>query len=57
MHYIGRVPDEATGKKLAHALLDNKLVACVNILPGVPIIVTRWTERCWSVVSTHCAVG
>ena len=39
------MPDEATGKKLAHALLNDKLVACVNILPGVPVVVHTLAQR------------
>jgi periplasmic divalent cation tolerance protein len=29
------VPNEELGKKLARGLLEKKLVACVNIIPGV----------------------
>ena len=28
-------PDKETGRKIAHAVVGAKLVACVNILPGV----------------------
>lgn len=28
-------PDEAVARELAHALLEERLVACVNILPGM----------------------
>lgn len=29
------VPDEATGEKLAGALVEARLAACVNLIPGV----------------------
>ena len=29
------VPDETTGAKLAHALVEERLAACVNLIPGV----------------------
>eukprot|EP00238_Polyblepharides_amylifera_P000320 CAMPEP_0196574184 /NCGR_PEP_ID=MMETSP1081-20130531/3954_1 /TAXON_ID=36882 /ORGANISM="Pyramimonas amylifera, Strain CCMP720" /LENGTH=111 /DNA_ID=CAMNT_0041892131 /DNA_START=191 /DNA_END=526 /DNA_ORIENTATION=+ len=29
------VPDKETGKKIASALLESRLAACVNIIPGV----------------------
>ncbi|MGZ8137610.1 MAG: divalent-cation tolerance protein CutA [Methylococcaceae bacterium] len=31
-------PDKDTAKKLAHLLVEKKLAACVNILPGVTSI-------------------
>lgn len=35
------VPDAATAETLAHALLEARLAACVNILPGMTSIY-RW---------------
>lgn len=32
------VPNEELGRKLAKGLLENKLAACVNIIPGVKSI-------------------
>jgi len=32
------VPNEELGKKIARGLLENKLAACVNIIPGVKSI-------------------
>ncbi|KAK3244392.1 divalent ion tolerance protein CutA [Cymbomonas tetramitiformis] len=29
------VPDKETGKKIASALIESKLAACVNMIPGV----------------------
>jgi periplasmic divalent cation tolerance protein len=34
-------PDEETGRRLAHALVEERLAACVNLLPGVRSIY-RW---------------
>lgn len=31
-------PDEATAKKLAHGIVENKLAACVNLVPKVTSI-------------------
>jgi periplasmic divalent cation tolerance protein len=35
------VPDAATGETLAHALMETRLAACVNVLPGL-ISIYRW---------------
>ncbi len=37
------VPDAATGESLARALVEARLVACVNIIPGL-ISIYRWQE-------------
>lgn len=37
-------PDIEVGKRLAHALLDEHLVACVNIVPAITSIY-RWQGR------------
>ncbi len=33
--FYGTCPDMACAKRLARALLDKKLVACVNLVPGI----------------------
>lgn len=35
------VPDDAAGKRLARALLEERLIACANVIPGVTSIY-RW---------------
>ncbi len=35
------VPDEETGKSIAHELVKSRLAACVNIIPGITSIY-RW---------------
>ena len=37
-------PDKATAEKIAHCLVNDKLAACVNILPGITSIY-RWHEQ------------
>lgn len=37
-------PDEKTAKEIAHKLVQNKLAACVNILPQVTSIYV-WEEK------------
>jgi periplasmic divalent cation tolerance protein len=37
-------PDKATAGKIAHCLVNDKLAACVNILPGITSIY-RWHEQ------------
>ena len=39
-------PDEATAEKIANALLDERLIACANLLPGVRSLYTWEGERC-----------
>ena len=34
-------PDEPTAQRLAHGLVDQRLAACVNILPGIESVY-RW---------------
>lgn len=38
---LATVPDEAAGKRLARALLEERLIACANLVPGVTSIY-RW---------------
>ncbi|MFM7657106.1 MAG: divalent-cation tolerance protein CutA [Burkholderiaceae bacterium] len=38
---MSNAPDQATAHTLAHALVEAKLAACVNILPGVKSVY-RW---------------
>lgn len=38
---MSNAPDQATAHTLAHALVESKLAACVNILPGVKSVY-RW---------------
>ena len=35
------VPDAATGRRLAHVLVEQRLAACVNVVPGLTSIY-RW---------------
>lgn len=37
-------PDEATGERIAATLLDKRLAACINLLPGVRSYY-RWEGR------------
>jgi periplasmic divalent cation tolerance protein len=41
---ISTFPDETTAKRIALALVDEQLVACVNVLPGVTSIY-RWEGK------------
>lgn len=34
------VPDREVGKKMAHSLVEKRLAACVNILPGMTSVYT-----------------
>ena len=38
---LAAVPDPAAGKRLARALLDERLIACANVVPGVTSLY-RW---------------
>ena len=54
------VPDQATGEKLAHALVEARLAACVNLVTGVTSIY-RWEGKvqketeCLLVIKTGAA--
>ncbi|HLH02204.1 MAG TPA: divalent-cation tolerance protein CutA [Bryobacteraceae bacterium] len=37
-------PDRAEALRLAHAILEQRLAACVNILPGIESVY-RWNEK------------
>lgn len=39
--FLVTVPDEATGQRLARALVEERVVACVNLVPGLTSIY-RW---------------
>ena len=41
---LSTAPDHGTARSIARALLDNHLVACVNILPGIESVY-RWQGR------------
>jgi len=41
---LTNVPDAPTAEALAHALVEARLAACVNILPGVRSIY-RWQDK------------
>ena len=38
------VPDRGSGEKIAHSLVDAKLAACVNLVPGV-VSTFRWEGK------------
>ena len=38
---LSTVPDAATGERIARALVEERLIACANILPGVTSVY-RW---------------
>ena len=41
---LTNVPDQTVATTLAHALVENKLAACVNILPGIQSVY-RWDGK------------
>lgn len=51
-------PDPETGREIAMALVERRLAACVNVLPGVTSVY-RWlgevehAEECLLVIKTH----
>jgi periplasmic divalent cation tolerance protein len=40
---LSTAPDEDTAKRLARGLVENRLAACVNIMPGIRSIY-RWQD-------------
>ena len=41
---LTNVPDQTVATTLAHAIVENKLAACVNILPGIQSVY-RWDGK------------
>ena len=41
---LTNVPDQTFATTLAHAIVENKLAACVNILPGIQSVY-RWDGK------------
>lgn len=37
-------PDAATGERLAHSMVEERLAACVNLIPGVTSLY-RWEDK------------
>jgi periplasmic divalent cation tolerance protein len=45
MHVLlSTFPDEDTARRIAHTLVEERLVACVNVLPGITSIY-RWEGK------------
>ena len=38
------VPDQAVGEKIAHALIDERLASCANLIPGL-VSIYQWEGR------------
>ena len=64
------VPDEATARALSHAMLERRLAACVNAVPGVRsaywwegrieeaqewMLLIKTSGACWAALQALCA--
>jgi periplasmic divalent cation tolerance protein len=64
------VPDEATAKALSRAMLERRIAACVNAVPGVRsaywwegrieeaqewMLLIKTSEACWAALQALCA--